>query len=141
MSSFFDTSFRVACPAVPTTWNNIESAAVDDPSFVTATSSCGCTPDNPRGQPVGLSVLQDFGSVEFSWTVGSACESGVSITRSLVDPITKAPEATTTTVAQLSIGLPCNSLYRPSKTEVDEDIMRDALKVRMSSRQHSMCTT
>ena len=106
----------------------METASTTSGGFITATSSCGCTPDNAGGQPVGLSVSQNFGSIEFAWTVGSACEGSVSISRALVDPI-DGQAGNPTAVAQLSIGLPCGSVYRPSKTEVDEDIVRDSLLV------------
>jgi hypothetical protein len=79
--------------AVPSNWDNVETALVNDTSagFINATSSCGCAPDNPSGQPVGLSVGQNFGAIELSWMVGSACESGVSVSRSLIDPVTREP--------------------------------------------------
>ncbi|KAG2483974.1 hypothetical protein HYH03_017219 [Edaphochlamys debaryana] len=109
-------------------WGNVETAAMTDPSFTTFTTTCGCTPDNPGGQPVNLSVVQNFGSIEFSWVVGSACESTVSVTRALLDPITEEP-GDSLTVAQLGIGLACGTTYRPSKTELDEDIIRDGLQV------------
>lgn len=60
--------------------------------------------------------------------VGSACESSVSITRSLVDPVNNVL-LNTSAVAQLSIGLACGTVYRPSKAEVNEDIARDKLVV------------
>lgn len=187
-------------PVLPN-WANVETASVSDPSFITATSTCGCTPTNPSGQPVDLSIRQQGGAVEFrcvrsrkrvymevstrscgcasanqvvgarayapqpqplpttanredrlgnlttlpttpclshpmpppplhSWVVGSACESSVSITRSLVDEVNNEL-LNTTTVAQLSIGLACGTAYRPSKAEVDEDIARDKLQVRV----------
>jgi hypothetical protein len=47
----------------------------------------------------------------------------------------------TTTVAQLSIGLPCGALYRPSKTEIDEDITRDSLQVRRCAIRAHVCST
>lgn len=50
------------------------------------------------------------------------------MTRSLINPLTGLP-LNTTTVAQLSIGLECSAQYRPSKTEIDEDIVRDDLQV------------
>ncbi|PNW87807.1 hypothetical protein CHLRE_01g002861v5 [Chlamydomonas reinhardtii] len=122
----------LSTPALPT-WTDVESASASDPSFTNATSSCGCTPDNPGGQPVNLTVAQQFQSIAISWVVGSACEAGVSVTRSLINPLTGLP-LNTTTVAQLSIGLECSAQYRPSKTEIDEDIVRDDLQVGLTYR-------
>ncbi|KAG2424120.1 hypothetical protein HXX76_014794 [Chlamydomonas incerta] len=127
---FFETD--ASKPGRPN-WADVESAPANDTSFRNATSSCGCTSDNSGGQPVDLSVTQAFGAIEFSWAVGSACESSVSITRSLIDPVTQDP-VNETTVAQLSIGLTCGTRYRPSKTEVDEDIIRDNLQVGLTYR-------
>ncbi|KAG2485484.1 hypothetical protein HYH03_015758 [Edaphochlamys debaryana] len=109
-------------------WSDVETATDTDTSFTTGITTCGCTADNPKGQPQDLSVTQQFDEIVFSWRVGSSCESGVSITRVEVDDITNTT-GESTTVAQLSINLDCGTVYRPSKTEVAEDIVRDKLQV------------
>ncbi|KAG2487579.1 hypothetical protein HYH03_013858 [Edaphochlamys debaryana] len=109
-------------------WSKAENETETDPSWSPGGSSCGCSPDNPGGLPQRLSVEQQFGDIAFSWVVGSACEASASITRALLDEVTLQP-GPAVTVAQLSIGLACGTLYRPSKTEVDEGIVRDGLQV------------
>ncbi len=63
-----------------------------------------------------------------SWVVGSACETGVSVTRSLVNSTT-GELLDTTTITQLSISLTCGTVYKPARTEINQDIVKDNLQV------------
>ncbi|GLC70054.1 hypothetical protein PLESTF_000917800 [Pleodorina starrii] len=109
-------------------WSNAETASIRDVSFKNATTSCGCTPDNPEGRPVNLTIEQVYDKIEFSWVVGSACETGVSVSRSLVNSTT-GELVDTTTISQLSMSLTCGTAYKPARTEINQDIVRDNLQV------------
>ncbi|KAG2486018.1 hypothetical protein HYH03_015331 [Edaphochlamys debaryana] len=113
-------------------WTDVETAAPSDASFRPTGTTCGCSITNPGGQPVNLTVEQQFDRIMFSWIVGSACESAISVTRGELDPV--GLETNVTTVAQLSIGLSCNQTYKPAQTEIDEDIVRDGLRVGVTYR-------
>ncbi|KAG2440758.1 hypothetical protein HXX76_003615 [Chlamydomonas incerta] len=123
--AFLTTDLR--SPPLPD-WGDVEVAPANSWLFKNGTTSCGCTPDNPGGAAVGLNVVQVFSSILFAWEVGSACENHISVTRALVDDVT-GTEINKTTVAQMSIGLACGTVYRPSTNELDEDIVRDKLQV------------
>ncbi|GLC68972.1 hypothetical protein PLESTF_000765100 [Pleodorina starrii] len=90
-----------------------------------------CMSDAPLNSPVIVhraTVLSAGTPYQYSWVVGSACETGVSVSRSLVNSTT-GELVDTTTISQLSMSLTCGNAYKPARTEINQDIVRDNLQI------------